>query len=248
MISCAELLSYLNDFLDGELDPELHRRVLEHCRACSPCNVLVDTTRNTLRFLDNDEIIELPEGVSQRLHARLQQHIDALSAAHEAGPKLVSPASEATRGRSWVWGLAMAALMTLLVIFGGLHLHSTAAHMATLQGWLVDQHCAAKYADHPQDHYKACALSPECLASGLGVMLSGGDYVRFDKAGSDEAARQLREANVTTDLRVLVRGMRKGDMIQVRQLSLDMAPSVSVDAFPDPGNQVAVASKVLVSF
>lgn len=78
MITCAELLRELSNYLDGEVDPQLRQELETHLKSCKRCWVLVHTTRKTLRILADERIIELPAGFSERLRAKLAGRIAEL--------------------------------------------------------------------------------------------------------------------------------------------------------------------------
>ena len=78
MITCADLLRELSNYLDGDVDPQLRQELETHVRGCKRCSVLVDSTRKTLRILCDERIMELPAGFSERLRARLAQRIAEL--------------------------------------------------------------------------------------------------------------------------------------------------------------------------
>jgi len=62
----------MNLYIDGELDPGLCRQLESHLKDCQRCRIVMDTTRKTIDlFCDNDPV-ELPAGVSTRLHQALK--------------------------------------------------------------------------------------------------------------------------------------------------------------------------------
>ena len=55
MLSCAEFLAEFGDYLEGAASPEVRAYLEEHLRECKTCQVIVDSTRKTIRFVtDND--------------------------------------------------------------------------------------------------------------------------------------------------------------------------------------------------
>lgn len=70
---CRELVSQINEYLDGELPKDLRRELEAHLAGCEDCRVAVDTLRRTIhvyRALD-DVPLELPGEVEERLLHRL---------------------------------------------------------------------------------------------------------------------------------------------------------------------------------
>ena len=51
MLSCAEFLAEFGDYLEEVASPEVRARLEEHLHECKTCKVIVDTTRNTIRFV-----------------------------------------------------------------------------------------------------------------------------------------------------------------------------------------------------
>ena len=86
---------------------------------------------------------------------------------------------------------------------------------------LMDSMCAVKDAmkADPDSHPTKCAL--QCEASGYGVLTADGSFLKFDKAGNDQAVAALKATKKTDHLRVTVEGDRKGKEIQVKSLVLD---------------------------
>ena len=70
---CQELLSQLNDYVDGELAAELCHDLELHLADCPDCRVVFDTLAKTITLYHTlDETrAELPPGVESRLLSRL---------------------------------------------------------------------------------------------------------------------------------------------------------------------------------
>jgi len=85
---------------------------------------------------------------------------------------------------------------------------------------LLDSMCASKekVAKDPDSHPVSCAL--QCAKSGYGIMADG-KYLKFDQAGNDQIASELKSTKKTDHLRVTVDGERKGDTIAVKSVKLD---------------------------
>jgi len=54
-MQCAELVSYLSDYIDNNLSEELTREAQEHLATCQNCHIVLDSTQRT---------ILLPSGLS----------------------------------------------------------------------------------------------------------------------------------------------------------------------------------------
>jgi len=70
-IDCYQVRGDLSDYLEGDLTPQLRLRIEEHLQTCDHCRAVYDGLRNIVRLLGDEEVIELPEGFSQRLYKRL---------------------------------------------------------------------------------------------------------------------------------------------------------------------------------
>lgn len=70
-ISCSEVRRELANYMEDDVDAELKSRIERHFRECAGCNALYDSIRRVVRLVGSTEVIELPEGFSQRLYERL---------------------------------------------------------------------------------------------------------------------------------------------------------------------------------
>lgn len=70
-ISCEEVWREVSNYLEGDLDAGLRRRMEEHFRACKNCSAVLDGTRNVVRLVGDGKSFEVPAGFSRRLQARL---------------------------------------------------------------------------------------------------------------------------------------------------------------------------------
>jgi hypothetical protein len=74
-MTCEELLSALNEYVDGTLDlalPEC-RQFAEHLAGCNPCQVVVDNIRKTISLYRAGEPYPLPPQFQDRLWQVLRQ-------------------------------------------------------------------------------------------------------------------------------------------------------------------------------
>jgi len=61
----------LSDYLDADLPPQLHLQIERHLKECDHCTAVYDGMRNVVRLLGDEKVIELPEGLSERLYKRI---------------------------------------------------------------------------------------------------------------------------------------------------------------------------------
>ena len=71
-ISCLDVWREISNFVDGEISPELRRRIEEHLKVCDHCTAVYDGTRNLIKLVADGTAYELPVGFSDRLRQRLQ--------------------------------------------------------------------------------------------------------------------------------------------------------------------------------
>ncbi|NTU79483.1 MAG: hypothetical protein HGA45_08785 [Chloroflexales bacterium] len=70
---CCALMAQLNDYLDGELPPDLCAELDAHLADCPDCQVVLDTLGKTVQIVRTLDLTppELPADVEARLLARL---------------------------------------------------------------------------------------------------------------------------------------------------------------------------------
>ena len=71
-MKCEELLTMLNEYVDGTVDPAICDEFEKHLAGCNPCQVVVDNIRKTISLYKNDQAYELPADFRDRLHQALQ--------------------------------------------------------------------------------------------------------------------------------------------------------------------------------
>ncbi|MGE5323595.1 MAG: anti-sigma factor family protein [Actinomycetota bacterium] len=74
-ISCLHVWREISNYIDGEIDPELRRRMEAHFKGCEHCSAILDGTRNVVRLVGDGQAFDLPSGFSERLKKRLETEI-----------------------------------------------------------------------------------------------------------------------------------------------------------------------------
>jgi anti-sigma factor RsiW len=74
-ISCLHVWREISNYIDGEIDPELQRRMEEHFKGCEHCSAILNGTKNVVRLVGDGAVFDLPSGFSERLKARLEKEI-----------------------------------------------------------------------------------------------------------------------------------------------------------------------------
>jgi putative zinc finger protein len=64
MLSCAEFLAEFGDYLEEAASPEVRAHLEEHLRECKTCQVIVDSTRKTIRIVTDSDSFTLSAGSS----------------------------------------------------------------------------------------------------------------------------------------------------------------------------------------
>jgi predicted anti-sigma-YlaC factor YlaD len=78
-IDCAQVRTLLLDYFGdpGEATIELREAIDHHLAKCQPCHAVYDGVRNLIRIMGDERAFAVPEGFSERLHARLAAEIAA---------------------------------------------------------------------------------------------------------------------------------------------------------------------------
>ncbi len=71
-ISCDELLQYLSDYIDDELDQELTDAAKHHLASCHNCRVVLDSTQQTILLFREQGKRTIPAEPRKRLFDQLQ--------------------------------------------------------------------------------------------------------------------------------------------------------------------------------
>jgi len=72
-MKCEELLKYLNEYVDGTVDPEVCEEFEKHMAGCNPCKIVVDNIRKTITLYKEGQPYKLPAEFRQRLRTALRQ-------------------------------------------------------------------------------------------------------------------------------------------------------------------------------
>jgi anti-sigma factor RsiW len=70
-MTCTDFLSQLTDYFDGQISPDLLEEVRAHTAACSHCEVVLNTTRQTIEIYRGTEVYEVSDELRERLHAAI---------------------------------------------------------------------------------------------------------------------------------------------------------------------------------
>jgi len=72
-MKCQELLSALNEYLDGETRSALCQALQEHLANCGSCRVVIDNIRQTITLYRAGEAMPLPTGLHEKIRSIMQE-------------------------------------------------------------------------------------------------------------------------------------------------------------------------------
>lgn len=77
MISCADFMTEIGNYLDGEVAAEVRLRLEAHLSHCETCQVVLDSARKTLQIVTNSGSFDLPQEtfrpIAERIMARARE-------------------------------------------------------------------------------------------------------------------------------------------------------------------------------
>lgn len=71
-LTCLELLAYLSDYIDNNLDETLSAAARHHLSTCQNCRVVLDTTQQTILLYREQDPLTIPLARRQQLFNELQ--------------------------------------------------------------------------------------------------------------------------------------------------------------------------------
>lgn len=76
MISCADFMAEIGNYLEGEVADEVRHQLEHHLSHCQTCTILVDSSRKTLKIVTDTGSFDLPEAtfkpIAERIMARIR--------------------------------------------------------------------------------------------------------------------------------------------------------------------------------
>lgn len=91
----------------------------------------------------------------------------------------------------------------------------SAAVAETWTGSVVDVMCKGK---DLANHTRQCSLA--CAKGGFGLVLSDGQFVKFNEAGNAKALGVIKAASKEKDLKAKVTGTLDGEVIKVEKIEI----------------------------
>lgn len=75
MISCADFMAEIGNYLEGEVAAEVRMQLEHHLSHCQTCTVLVDSTRKTVKIVTDAGSFDLPEDAFRPIAAQIMDKI-----------------------------------------------------------------------------------------------------------------------------------------------------------------------------
>ena len=76
MISCADFMAEIGNYLEGDVAAEVRLQLEHHLAHCQTCQVVVDSTRKTLKIVTDSGAFDLPEAafkpITENIMARIR--------------------------------------------------------------------------------------------------------------------------------------------------------------------------------
>lgn len=72
-MECKDLIFFLSDYIDGELDPKICAELDQHLNKCESCRIVFNTFEKTIYLFKEIEPHKLPDGVHNRLHKVIKE-------------------------------------------------------------------------------------------------------------------------------------------------------------------------------
>lgn len=72
-MTCTEFLSRMTEYFDGEVSEQLGAEINAHLAKCEHCEVVVNTTRQTIQVYRDQQVYELSEPLRERMLASIME-------------------------------------------------------------------------------------------------------------------------------------------------------------------------------
>ena len=77
MITCADFMAELGNYLDEGVAAEVRQQLENHLAHCQTCQVIVDSTRKTVRIVTDSGSFDLPDAALKPITAEIMAKIRA---------------------------------------------------------------------------------------------------------------------------------------------------------------------------
>jgi len=77
MITCSDFLAELGNYMDESVAADIRRQLENHLSHCQTCQVIVDSTRKTVRIVTDSGSFDLPEVALKSISSEIMAKIRA---------------------------------------------------------------------------------------------------------------------------------------------------------------------------
>ena len=75
MISCADFMAAIGDYLEGDVAAEVRLQLEMHLAHCTTCQVVYDSARKTVKILTETGSFDLPEAAAKPIAEKIMARI-----------------------------------------------------------------------------------------------------------------------------------------------------------------------------
>ena len=75
MISCADFMAAIGDYLEGDVAAEVRVQLESHLSHCKTCQVVYDSARKTVRVLTDSGSFDLPDSAAKPITEKIMARI-----------------------------------------------------------------------------------------------------------------------------------------------------------------------------
>jgi len=75
LISCADFMAEIGNYLEGEAAAEVRSQLEQHLSHCVTCQVIVDSSRKTIQVLTDSGSFDLPDPVLKPIAKEIMNKI-----------------------------------------------------------------------------------------------------------------------------------------------------------------------------
>ena len=75
MINCADFMTEIGNYLEGDVAAEIRAQIESHLAHCQTCQVVYDSARKTVKVLTDCGSFELPEAASKSIAVEVMARI-----------------------------------------------------------------------------------------------------------------------------------------------------------------------------
>jgi anti-sigma factor (TIGR02949 family) len=75
VVDCQDVVEHLGEYLENEMAADLRASLEQHLSHCRTCQVILDSTRKTIRIVTESGSFEVPGEISERLIVKIMKKI-----------------------------------------------------------------------------------------------------------------------------------------------------------------------------